>query len=334
MGAAELDFQDVDTVDSSEEAVETIGGVECNSDADDDGGQPSLEDLFALDDEPAPDVVVIGLPGPEVWFSVAVLTVPDLSRYPIPAEFGGVEEVRVDLGNLAALSGSDTKALLQPSLPAEQLEQIYQEELNRDKPRGIVLKAIAAEQDRRGGGFESWVVAHAANPLTSQIAALAYSCGDAEPVVFGIVDGATDDDPAAVSEREALRQLFRAWRSFCAETGYSFLSAWDLPQVMRVVTARSVFHGMLQDGHCYSPHQPVSAASPAWLAAAEQAGGLRRVGEAVGMISAEIVEVPSPLQVFLEFRQRPGSVLLQDWASGRLSLEREILSIGQSLWDR
>lgn len=314
MSATELDFQDVEEPEA-------------------DSDQPLLEDLFALDDDESAESVIIGIPGPEVWFSVAVLTVPDLTRYPLPAEFGGVEEVKVDLGNLAAMAGGETKALIQPSLPAEQLELIYQDEINRDKPRGIVLKAIAVEQERRGGGFEAWVKTHAANPLTCRIAALAYSCGDNEPIVFAPVDLATEGDPV-FTERDALKQMFGDWLRFCAETGYSFLAAWDLSQAMRVITARSIFNGLLQDGHSYHPMQPIAAPASMWLPLSQEAGGLMRTAEAFGIHAAEINDVATPMQVYLEHRQRAGSTLLQDWVSGQLTLERDILTVTQSLWDR
>src|SRR5690606_28773576 len=97
---------------------------------------------------------------PVVW--LAVLTVPDESRYPLPEQFS-LNSVPVDLAGLEEKSGADVRSLVTPTLPTEQLLQIQISERAREKPRGMVLRAIDAELEARGTGFETWVSRAAAS---------------------------------------------------------------------------------------------------------------------------------------------------------------------------
>lgn len=254
---------------------------------------------------------------PVVW--LAVLSVPDESRFPLPEQFS-LNSVPVDLSGLDEKSGGEVRSLVTPTLPTEQLLQIEIAERGRQKPRGMVLRAIQSERENRGTGFESWVAGAAASPIQSRIAALAWAVGDCDPEVIspGLMDG-------EASERDALQECFLQVTNLASESGIVELRAWDLPSVCRMLQARSVACG----SKCLFSASGVvpgwSAVDSFWPAHVASHGGLRAAALAFGGVDAEIVPVPSAVEVFLEFRREPGSVKLQDWVSGLLSLQRDML---------
>lgn len=302
--------------------LDDVFEVDVELEAETDAGP--VDDPVQMVSDAVPIAGVVERIDPGDLFSVCVLTVPDLGRFPIPPQFE-LDKQPVDLSCLESMSAAETKALISPALPDEQLQAILAAERTRDKTRNIVLKAVAAELEIRGDGFRQWVERMAANPLTCRIAALAYQCGESETVVFVPCDGGD-------SEEAAIRNLYESWRCWVNSTGREYLGAWDLIGVMRAITTRGVRCGVLTDGRGFGSYYGVRSPSLAWIGLAEQAGGLRVLADSLGVAPDYIPPIPSPLDVFREWRAAPGSVKLQDWVAGQLMVEREILDMSAALW--
>lgn len=265
------------------------------------------------------------------WFNVTVLTVPDVDRFPIPACFGDAKQP-VDLSKLAELPGGEIRKLIMPSLPDEQLAEIEAAEKSREKPRGMVLNAIAAEKHDRGvpcdacghahQGFEDWVAKTAANPLSCRIAAIAWQVGEAEVVALAPV--------SLEEEAAALADLRVAWSAFSRGTGFDRLAAWDLDAVMPVVISRRLFLGTDCHHDDFLPCYQITGRE--WIGRVDAVGGLRVAAQSLGQAEHEIPYLPSPVDVFRVFRKSPGSVELSDWAAAKLTLERDLLQLVQVLW--
>jgi len=265
------------------------------------------------------------------WFSVCVLTVPDVDRFPIPARFAA-EKQPVDLSGVVDLSGGEVRRLILPSLPDEQLHQIEAAEKNREKPRAMVLNAVAAEKHDRSLPcdacghvslqFAEWVAKTAQNPLSCRIAAIAWQAGDSELQAFA---------PASLEEEAAaLADLRVAWVTFKASDGFERLSSWDLTSVMSVVTARRNALAIDCRHDDFKPCYQITGRD--WAQHVDAVGGLELAALSLGVAAHEIPARMSPVDVFAAWRSSPGSVELSDAAAARLGLERDLLSVVQSLW--
>jgi hypothetical protein len=264
------------------------------------------------------------------WFSVVVLTVPDVVRFPVPARFAA-EKQPIDLAGLADLSGGEVRKLILPSLPDEQLDQIEAAEKSREKPRQMVLTAVQAEKMDRAlpcvtcghvsDQFSDWVTRTARNPLSCRIAAIAWQAGDGELVSFAPVG--LEEEAAALAD---LRVAWAEMGSLLCRT----LSSWDLNQTMAVVTARRNSLGI---DCAHDDFYPANLSHGGlWVERANAIGGLADAAAVLGVAEHEIPVVLSPVDVFRMWRLQPGSTSLLDAAASQLSLEREMLQIVRTLW--
>ena len=262
------------------------------------------------------------------WFSLAVLTVPDLDRFPVPKEFDA-EKIPVDLTNISTMTMGEVRQLITSTLPPGQLESIYLVETYRDKPRPAVLKAIASERAARAPGFESWVVEKSRNPLMCRVAAVAWRSESQSVVVHA--PAAPEEEAAALAD---LRRDFDLHRTRCRGNYWPAMAALDLQWEMQVVTARRQRLGMDNSGDDFRPVEEVCAAG--WgnvIRSSLQADRpLALVAESLGVPAHDIPDVPSVMRVFLEWRESPGSVQLQDWCANKLALESDLLRIIRRLW--
>ena len=259
---------------------------------------------------------------PDQWFSVCVLTVPDVDRFPVPVVFSE-NKVAIDLSGLDELSWGDVRRLVTASVPDEQLDEIEAREKGREKPRAKVLEAVAAERVLRGDGFGEWVRSTGGNPLTCRIAAIAWQAGGAAEVV--------PVAPADLSqELVALRDCFAAWTAFCSDSGFDRLAGWDLDYTMRVICARRAAMVEANGLSDFRPCLPVSGRD--WISLVAQSGGLSQGAASLGIAQCEIPEIASPMEVWRAYRLQPGDVRLSDWVAGQLMLEREMLMVTQGLW--
>ena len=132
------------------------------------------------------------------WCFVTILTVPDVPRIAIPEEFTAAKQ-DVDLSGLTGMKAAEVKALVTPSLPDNQLRLLWEHENSLERPRGVSMKAIAAEIKSRGDGWLNWVLERYNAPLSCRVAAIAIGVGDAEPFV-GVCRGANDSDEFDILE--------------------------------------------------------------------------------------------------------------------------------------
>lgn len=308
----------------------------------------SIEDLFdvELTDEEAESVVDdvltgVSVPGKVIdtlcqpsgdAFSVCVLTVPDVDRFPLPERFA-VNKTPVDLAGIAHLSGGELRKLIQPSLPEEQLLQIEAAERVREKPRQMVLSAVHTEKlardmacdccGHRPSSFADWIESHARNPLTCRIAAIAWQDGeDGELVAIA---------PASLEEEAAaLADLRVRWSQFSNSAGqFAKLSAGEINQVMWTITVRRMFLGMQCEPGDFSP---AFVQHSEWLRFAKMAGGITGMAKAIGLADHEIPPVLSDLAVYQQYRSQPGSVGLVDAVAAQLQLERSLIQAMSVLW--
>ena len=296
----------------------------------------SLFDVDDAEDVPSGGYIVAGLSAsrgefglnpaddldPSEWFSVCVLTVPDVDRFPIPKRFTE-DKQPADLSGLDELSWGDVRKLIQPSLPDDQLAEVAERERNRPKPRAKVLETIAAEQAARGDGFQQWVLATGRNPLMCRIAALAYQVGNrGECISFSI--------ESLQHERAVLDELHSAWHGFERRSGFDRVAGWDIDFTMRVLSARRVALLIYSERQDFRPCLPISGGR--WAEYAAAAGGLDVAAVALGVVGHEIPEIAGPMDVWRSWRSGPGLVQLSDWVAGQLQLERELLTVTQGLW--
>lgn len=259
---------------------------------------------------------------PNEWFSVCVLTVPDVDRFPIPKTFSE-NKIPVDLSGLDELSWGDVRRLIQPSVSDDQLAEIETRERSREKPRAKVLEAITEEQSARGDGFRQWVISMGRNPLTCRISAIAYQVGTAGECVSMAIDSLDH-------ERAALEEMAAAWHAFDNRSGFSHVAGWDLDFTLRVLSARRAGLGIHSERQDFRPCMPVSGRN--WADHVAQAGGLQVAAVSLGIASHEIPEIAGPMDVWRVWRNHPGLVELSDWCAGQLMLERELLTVTQRLW--
>jgi hypothetical protein len=284
-----------------------------------------LDDMIAeeADADPCvPDVVVaddrVG------WFSIVVLTVPDLERFPIPKQFAALR-APVDLSGLDELSGAEVRRLIMPSLPDEQLDEIEARERARVKPRGkFVLDAIEAERATRFDGFPHWVETTARNPLMCRIAALAYQCDGGE--LMSVAPATLEEESAAL---EQLRAAVPDWYTSACSLNFRF-AGWDIDQSMRVLAGRFAFLCLDLPRMLRLSHLGVDGRD--WRATVDQAGGLRVAASALGIAHHEIPEIATQMDVWRVWLSQPGDVRLADWAAGQCQLERDLLQITDRLW--
>jgi len=259
-------------------------------------------------------------------FSVCLLTVPDVARFPLPARYS-IGKVAVDLAGLAELSGGEVRKLIQPELPDDQLLSIGAAEKLREKPRQMVLAAVTSEKlardmvcdscGQKPESFSDWVSRVARNPLSCRIAAIAWRAGEsAEVVSFA---------PASLeAEAAALADLRVAWSQWQIP-GMSTVSAWDANQVMRIVFARRLYAGFDdRDIEFYPSRRQVAAE---WWSFAKDIGGLVAAASTLGIAAYEIPYVLTDLEIYQQFTAEPGSLKLVDAAASQLQLERDLLQV-------
>ena len=259
---------------------------------------------------------------PAEWFSVCVLTVPDVDRFPIPKEFAE-NKIPVDLSGLEDLSWGDVRKLIQPTLSDDQLAEIQERERRREKPRAKVLESIIEEQLARGDGFQRWVIDTGRNPLMCRIAALSYQVGNRGECMSYSIE-------SLAHERAVLEEMMDAWHGFECRSGFDRVAGWDIDWTMRVVSARRAALGIHSDRQDFRPCLPVSGGR--WAECATAAGGLPVAAVSLGVASHEIPEIAGPMDVWRSWRSCPGLVQFSDWVAGQLQLERELLTVTQGLW--
>ena len=148
---------------------------------------------------------------------VSLLTVPDVGRFEVPAEFTA-EKTAVDLDGSAEWSLAQVREVITPALSDSQLEELWSNEQRRPRPRAGVLKSLTAERERRGGGFPHWVETHASSLTRSRVAAVAFAMDRNLPEV----DVCLDDD----EELAALQAL-----ATHPEPSRESLAMWDLQRL-------------------------------------------------------------------------------------------------------
>lgn len=269
--------------------------------------------VVVSDDGDAESVDVLVYPEP--WFAVTVLTLPNTDVWPVPSQFVA-DKVEVDLSELAVKSMAETRSLITETLPDQQLEQINEAELARDKPRQAVLKAIHAERERRGPAFADWVKKMSANPLTCRIAGIAWGT-----VVDGVARGICSHAlRSAVDEQIVLYDLqvaFAAFRQGCQS--FPEIGSWDIPALCQVLRARSAAVGVCLDFGAY-----FRRGGHSWVEHGQQVGGLIGVAQGFGIEHSQVPYVPELMELFCA---EPGSTQVADWAAQKLMLEVDLLKI-------
>ena len=273
-------------------------------------------DVAGGGDDQVADVVVSAEP----WFAVTVLTLPNTDVWPVPSQFLA-DKVEVDLSELAVKSMAETRALITETLPDQQLEQINEAELARDKPRQAVLKAIHAERERRGPAFTDWVKKMSANPLTCRIAGIAWGTVF-EGVPRGICSHAlksADDEQIALLDLQAAFDAFKS-----TDRVYPVVAGWDLQNFFDIINARRAAVGVSGQrrgslfGACYRE------CGGDWIVRGEQVGGLIGVAQGFGIEHSQVPYVPELMELFCA---EPGSTQIADWAAQKLMLEVDLLNI-------
>jgi len=260
-------------------------------------------------------------------FSVCLLTVPDVARFPLPARYS-TGKVCVDLAGLAELSGGEVRKLIQPELPDDQLLEIGAAEKLREKPRQMVLAAVTSEKlardmvcdccGQKPESFSDWVSRVARNPLSCRIAAIAWRAGESAEVV-SFAPASLEDEAAALAD------LRVAWSQWQVPASASAVCAWDANQVIRIVFARRLHAGFDDWDIDCQPSSLVSATE--WWAWAKDIGGLAQAASALGIADHEIPYVLTDLEVYQQFTAEPGSLKLVDAAASQLQLERDLLQV-------
>ena len=227
---------------------------------------------------------------------VSLLTVPDVGRFEVPAEFTA-EKTAVDLDGSAEWSLAQMREVITPALPDAQLEELWSNEQRRPRPRAGVLKSLTAERERRGGGFPQWVGSHAASLTRARVAAVAFAMDRNPPEV----DMCLDDD-------EKLAAL-RAWAELSAgAVRRESLAMWDLQQ-LKLAGIRQ----LRLDPQAGAIHS-------GFLRTCD----LRAVADAAELAAAvdlPEVELPSACDVFAAW-QRADVQALATWVRERFVLER------------
>ena len=164
---------------------------------------------------------------------VSFLTVPDVERFPVPPELTAGKTL-VDLSGAADWGLAQVRAVIGPTLPDDQLEQLWANEIGRKRPRAGLVKPLGVERERRAGAYPAWVESHAASLTRGRIAAVASALGYAEPAVEVCL---TPDDEVAA---------FANLRSVERES----VAVWDLQALLlagvrslRLDPAESTLHG-------------------------------------------------------------------------------------------
>jgi hypothetical protein len=222
---------------------------------------------------------------------VSLLTVPDVERFPVPAEFTA-EKTPVDLAGSADWSLAQVREVITPTLPDGQLEQLWANEQRRPRPRAGVMKSLTAERERRGGGFPQWVADHAGSLTRSRVAAVAWALDRGQVSVNVCL---TDDEELAAFED-------------LNSTAREDLAIWDL-QRLKLAGLRQLrldpAAGVLHEGFLRT--RGVSAIeSPAELAQA---------------LDLPLFDLPDACEVFAAW-QAADVVSLTQWATDQLRLER------------
>lgn len=245
-----------------------------------------FEDSAAVDPQPAEIR--------ESCLFVSLLTVPDLSRFPVPAEFTQ-DKKPIDLESAATWSLGQLRAKISPDLPDEQLQALWDMEHRREKQRTGVLKSLRKERERRGGGYEGWVQRHSRNLLTCRIVAIAVAedMGDVHAVSC-----ITHDD-----EADALRFL---QTQVCAE-----FSAWNPLWVRNLIGIRSL--ALINDGF-----KSCGLIRPCAVEA-------ESVLELAGAFNVPAHVERTSCEVFHTVAERH-SGLLEKWAGEQLRTERHVIS--------
>ena len=296
-------FEGIDADDSLTSAVAEIESAD------------SLSDLEGND--AFPDVVVEC--GSVDFFSLAVLTVPDVDRIGIPGRFSE-SKVPVDLAGLAEMSWGSVRKLIMPSLPDEQLAEIERVERSREKTRAKVLDAIEAEWADRGTGFFDWVMQMSANPFAARVVAVAWRAGR-----DGSIESVAcvDDD----AEREAFRALRDAWGGWKVESppGFAVIAGFGVDAALRLLRVRAAGVGLLEPFWDWSPVRVLDCGE--YLSAIDKVGGLVAASQAIGVADADMPAVPGGLDVWRAWRSGSGEILLSDWCAGKLQLEAELIGV-------
>lgn len=268
-------------------------------------------------------------------FSVCVLTVPDVARFPLPARYS-IGKVAVDLAGLAELSGGEVRKLIQPELPDDQLLEIGAAEKLREKPRQMVLAAVTSEKlardmvcdscGQKPESFSDWVSRVARNPLSCRIAAIAWRAGESAEVV-SFAPASLEEEAAALAD---LRVAWSQWTVTKDHIRGKNIGAWDAQQVMRIVFARRLYVGIDCQHSDFNPSILRSAVE--WWSWARDIGGLAQVAAALGIAAHEIPHVLTDLEVYQQFTAEPGSLKLVDAAASQLQLERDLLQVLSTLY--
>jgi len=268
-------------------------------------------------------------------FSVCLLTVPDVARFPLPARYS-IGKVAVDLAGLAELSGGEVRKLIQPELPDDQLLEIGAAEKLREKPRQMVLAAVTSEKlardmvcdscGQKPESFSDWVSRVARNPLSCRIAAIAWRAGESAEVV-SFAPASLEDEAAALAD---LRVAWSQWTVTKDHIRGKNIGAWDAQQVMRIVFARRLYVGF--DDRDINFHPSILRSATEWWSWAREIGGLAQVAAALGIAAHEIPHVLTDLEVYQQFTAEPGSLKLVDAAASQLQLERDLLQVLSTLY--
>lgn len=164
---------------------------------------------------------------------VAVLVVPDETRFPCPVERSNFKPV--DLSGLNdQTTAEQIKEWVSAALPDDQLLALRDHEMaasvagNRP-PRRVAWSKITAEINRRSPFVHEWVEQTADHCNRAQITAAAFAIGAGEPVF--LVDRMNG------SEIDILAEF---WKRSSGRTVASFDCHW----VRRLMAVRSIFHDL------------------------------------------------------------------------------------------
>jgi len=266
-----------------------------------DGGQPEPEEVQQVQPSLVADAVESDWPSACEFAGdlsgclfVSLLTVPDVSRYPVPAEYTA-DKTAVDLTGSADWGLAQVRDVITPTLPDAQLEELWANEQNRPRPRAGVLKSLTAERERRGGGFPAWVERHASSLTRARVAAVACAV-DRQPVQ---VDVCLDDD----EELAALQSL-----GSDSVGAPESLAMWDL-QRLKLAGIRQ----LRLDPQAGPLH--VGFLRTCDLRAVTDAA------ELAAAVDLPVCDVPTACEVFAAWRAADVEALAQ-WAADQLRLER------------
>ena len=241
----------------------------------------------------------------EDYVFVSIITVP---RVEVPEKFSQ-DRVAIDLP--AKESGAaDVKKVVTATLPDEQLTELYTREIDiakqrGGKERGVAMKAIRAEMNRRDGGYPEWVAEAASNPLTARVAAIAIANGSGEGMEL---------TACANPDRDEMVILEEFWTAITEERTGLTLCCFDLACLGPFVGVRSVALNLSQRRSHYTPRVEARQFTETHVDVFEMASAL----------GIDVPEQPTASKIFDAYRSKDVPAL-SGFVGDKLDLERSVI---------